>query len=234
MNSSLSVEFKGNNGRFASLNADEVISALSQRFAGSWNVTSKTIDKSHTKAAARFGGGSKYWITLRGTESIALKNGDIVYPQITLRDQTYSGGALQVSFGLYRLVCTNGLMAFRSIVEPVRVPHYKNRVDILMQLVNIIESSAAKFTEVIAAANDIISQPVSPLSTISRLDLPPSLVKRLTDIIQSGLQRPEDDVNTIYGLYNLINEVDRTKARKNSTAYLQRDERMLSALLAAA
>lgn len=233
MNTSLAVTYKGTNGRFASLNEQEVISHLTSRFVDNWTIYSRSFDKSHTKAAQKCGGGSKYWVTLRKNDPVVLRNGDVVYPQIQLRDQTYSGGALQVSFGLYRLVCTNGLMGFKTVVEPVRVPHFKNKANILMQLVNIIESSADRFAAVIAAADELTTTVIrsTPGHIISQLDLPPSLIKKVTEIIQAGLQRKEDDVNTVYGLYNLINEVDRTRARKNSTAFMDRDERLLGQII---
>jgi hypothetical protein len=229
---SLSVEFKGTKGRFASLNAEEVISHVKQRFAEglkAWTINSRLLDKSHTKAAAKVGGGCQYWITLRQQSPVTLRNGDIVYPQITLRDRTYAGASLQVTFGLFRQVCSNGLMAFRKVVEPVSIPHFKNRADILMRLDTIIESSAAQLAAVLAEADNLIVTPLNtnPLHVITQLELPPSLVKKLTEVLTNNLQRSEDDVSTVFGLYNLINEVDRRKARKNSTAYLDRDTRLV-------
>src|SRR5574343_489474 len=139
---SLGVHYKGEKGRFASLMADEVISRIEGRFGHQYTVTKWLADKSHTKAAQKVGGGEQYRVTLRAHQPITLRTGDVVYPQITVRDRTYPGSALTVEFGLYRQICTNGLMGFRKVVEPVRVPHFRNREGTLMYLDRIIESSA--------------------------------------------------------------------------------------------
>jgi hypothetical protein len=45
------------------------------------------------------------------------------------------------------------------------------------------------------------------------------------------LARPQDNVDTAYGLYNFINETDRELARRGSTAYLDRDTEMLATIM---
>jgi Domain of unknown function (DUF932) len=228
---SMSIEFKGTKGTFASLNTAELISSLESRFP-TWGVASKQLDKSHTKAAQKYGGGSQAFITLRQSTAITLRSGDTVYPQIQLRDQTYGGRALEVSFGLYRQVCTNGLMGFKHVAEPIRITHHKGKAGVLMQLVNIIEASANQFAAVLAEA-DVSSTIVvnMPSHIITQLNLPPSLVKKVTELMNANLVRAEDNVNTAWGLYNFINEVDRLRARKNSTAYLNRDANLLGNII---
>lgn len=229
--STMSIEFKGTHGTFASLNTAELISSLESRFP-SWRVLSVQLDKSHTKAAQKYGGGSQAFITLRQSTAITLRSGDIVYPQIQLRDQTYGGRALEVSFGLYRQVCTNGLMGFKHVAEPIRITHHKGKAGVLMQLVNIIEASANQFAAVLAEA-DVSSTVVvdRPTHVITQLNLPPGLANKLQELVAANLVRAEDNVNTAWGLYNFINEVDRLRARKNSTAYIERDANLLGNII---
>lgn len=229
---SLTVEFKGNNGRFASLQSGEVLNRLTTKFGDMYSVSPWSKGMDHTKAAQKVGGGHQYSITMRSNVPSTLRSGDVVYPQIVLRDRTYPGAALTVEFGLYRLVCSNGLMAFRSVATPIRVPHFKNRQDTLMYLDRVIEASADKFIQVILQANILSTVRVNnPLHVITQLDIPPTVIKEITDRINAGLVRPEDDISTVWGVYNLVNEIDRQKARRNSQAYQERDTGLLDTIL---
>lgn len=221
----MSVEYKGVKGRFASLNCSELISEVRSRFEGQYDITTRVMDRGHTKAAQRVGGGERTIITLRDRTPVDI-GGDVVYPQIVVRDQSYPGSALTVSFGLYRLVCSNGLMAFSHVATPVSIPHFKNRTDTLIYLTDQIEGVASKIVNIVADVQQKQALPVAnPVDMIKHLPLPKSVKKEAIARINAGLVRPEDDINTQWGLYNFVNEIDRIKARRNSTAYLDRDQR---------
>lgn len=220
---SLSIEFKGSKGRFASLNPFELRDVL-QGFPG-YTVVSNIIDKGHTKAAQKVGGGHLSLFTLRSIDPVILPTGDVVYPQIMLRDRSYPGGSLTLTFGLYRMVCSNGLFAFRNVATPVSIPHYRNRAQFLMELTRTIAASADKFAAIIAETGRLNSVAVlDPKLAIEAMTLPPKVKALAIERIEAGLVRPEDDINTAWGLYNFVNELDRVKARRNSLAYLDRDQ----------
>lgn len=228
----LSVEFKGEKGRFVALNPFELRDSLSS--LNNWALSSDISNMSHTKAAARVGGGHKSIFTLRQTVPITLKSGDVVFPQIIIRDRSFPGGALTVHFGLYRLVCSNGLMAFRSVAAPVRIPHYRNRAQVLMELTRVIQSSGDRFAAIVEEAERLDGLTVvDPELAIMAMTLPMSTKKRAIETIGAGLVRPEDDIKTAWGLYNFVNELDRVKARRGSTAYLDRDLNTIPAPTAA-
>lgn len=232
---SLSIEFKGNKGRFASLNPFELkdaLTTLGDRL--NYAVSATVVDKGHTKAAQKVGGGHQSWFTLRSKTPLTLPTGDVVYPQIMLRDRSYPGGSLTLTFGFYRLVCSNGLMAFRHIVQPVSIPHYKNRATILMELTRIIEASQENFVAIANEAHRLASVTViDPIKAIEQMAIPPKVKKLAIERVNAGLVRPEDNIKTAWGLYNFVNELDRVKARRGSMAYLERDLNVNPAMIAA-
>jgi hypothetical protein len=224
-----------NKATFAALDNTELVQRLTERFP-SWSVFSRTYNKSHTKAASAFGGGAKYYTTLRSNETLRLVNGEALQGEIRIIDQDYSGRALTVEFGLYRLICTNGLYGFRSVSESIRITHHVGKAGILMQLDNLIVASSAVFSNMVEQANALLLAPIDyPLATLQRVALQVGLSKstynRIKSIIDWRSGRPEDNVNTAWGLYNVINEVDRISARRNSVAYLQRDTQVIDSIL---
>lgn len=230
---SLEVTYRGNKGRFAALNGQELVQELRNRFDGQYVINSTIEDRGHTKAAQKVGGGNLTRVELKSRTGITLQTGETVYPIMRLRDQNYPGSALTVSFGLYRLVCANGLMAFRSVAEEVRIPHFKNRTETLMYLDRVIAASAEKVNAIIAHVNYLQALTVAdPIKTIDSMGVPKTVKEQAKVNMATGKVRPEDNLNTVWGIYNFVNELDRTMARANSTAYLTRDENMLVSLAA--
>lgn len=234
---SLSITYRGMEGRtprFAALNAVELCNRLSQRFP-EWTTEFNTREK-RTKRAIEFGGGSQSIITLRSGNTLQLHNGELLRGQIVVRDQDYAGRALTVEFGLYRLVCTNGLMAFRSISEPIRIPHHMNRTEMLLRLDQIILDSSAVFQRLVDEANRLTLLPVSDWSATltavaTAVGLPKYTVQSIERSIANRMTRAEDNAATVWGVYNIINEFDRRNARRNSTAYADRDREVLDLIL---
>jgi hypothetical protein len=77
---------------------------------------------------------------------------------------------------------------------------------------------------------------LNPVATVEALDLPKKLKESLLTSLKlkasgtaSGLIRPQDNVNTVWGLYNFINESD-AKSARSSLAALNRDTDMLVAI----
>lgn len=221
----LEVTYKGDKGRFASVDQGELADELRKTFPD-WTVQATIRESSHLKAAQKVGGGQRSLITLRQNAPIVLPGGDVVYPMIRVRDQSFPGAALTVTYGLYRQVCTNGLMAFSSVAVPTTIPHYKNRTEMLIHLSNVIAESAQKFAAIVAHVNSAISMVVlDPAAAIEKMRLPNRTKAKAIIAITTGAFRKEDNLHTVWGLYNFVNEIDRVTARSNSWAYIDRDRR---------
>ena len=190
---------------------------------------------SAAKAAASVGGGSKVFYTLRSPVKYDIGNGDIVQPVIRIVDQTFPGKTLRVEVGLYRQICTNGLMAFAADFAPIRIAHTTNKRELFTGIAAAIQTAILNVEATIEKARQLYTMPVlNPVATVEALDLPKKLKDRLLNTLTqrvavAGLIRPQDNVNTVWGLYNFINESD-AKSARSSLAALNRDTDMLASI----
>ena len=231
---------RGPKSSFVSVDHDSLFSAI-RTLLPEYFIDVKTYDKSHTKAAASVGGGSKVFYTLRSPVKYDIGNGDIVQPVIRIVDQTFPGKTLRVEVGLYRQICTNGLMAFAADFAPIRIAHTTNKRELFTGIAAAIQTAILNVEATIEKARQLYTMPVlNPVATVEALDLPKKLKDRLLNSLtqrMAGLSpgniRPQDNVNTVWGLYNFINESD-AKSARSSLAALNRDTDMLVAITAVA
>lgn len=194
-----------------------------------FTVKTQSRDKSHTKGASAYGGGAVYRHTLRSTVPTTV-NGDTVYPQITIVDRTYAGASLKVFVGFYRLICSNGLTVSVGETMQWTVDHRLSSVQQLMELSRSIAAAWSKVIDAQLVLEKAAATTVNPNLIISQLDVFSKERRERLQLALSGA-RPQDDVRTVYGLYNFINEADRQSARRGSTAYLDRDTEMLATIM---
>ena len=231
----VSTTLRGPKSSFVSVDHDSLFSAI-RTLLPEYFIDVKTFDKSHTKAAASVGGGSKVLYTLRSPAKYVIgHNGDIVQPVIRIVDQTFPGRTLRVEVGLYRQICTNGLMAFSADFAPIRIAHTTNKRELFTGIAAAIQTAILNVERTIQKARDLYYMPVlNPVATVEALDLPKKLKDRLLNTLTqrvavAGLIRPQDNVNTVWGLYNFINESD-AKSARSPLAALNRDTNMLAAI----
>lgn len=231
---------RGPSNSFVAVDHDSLFSAI-RTLLPEYSIVVKTYDKSRLKAAASVGGGSRVFYTLRSPVKYDIGNGDIVQPVLRIQDQTFPGRALRVEVGLYRQICTNGLMAFSADFEPIRIAHTTNKRELFTGIAAALVVAVSRVETTIQKARQLYTMPVlNPVATVEALELP----KKLKDNLLSSLKakragmshmniRPEDNVNTVWGLYNFINESD-TKSARSPLAALNRDTGMLAAIQAVA
>lgn len=232
----VSTTLRGPKSSFVSVDHDSLFSAI-RALLPEYFIDVKTYDKSHTKAASSVGGGSKVFYTLRSPVKYDIGNGDIVQPVIRIVDQTFPGRTLRVEVGLYRQICTNGLMAFSADFAPIRIAHTTNKRELFTGIAAAIQTAILNVEATIEKARQLYTMPVlNPVATVEALDLPKKLKESLLVSLKlkasgtaSGLIRPQDNVKTVWGLYNFINESD-AKSARSSLAALNRDTDMLVAI----
>jgi hypothetical protein len=174
--------------------------------------------------------GTKHLYRLRSEHLFKVGN-DLVTPMVVLRDQTFPGAALRLHVGLYRLVCSNGLLGV-AISEPtVRIPHFTNRKDQLEGIAAAIFEASSRMESVIETANTLTTiQVKAPTTVIESLSLPPTLTELLLSGITQGAIRPEDDINTVWGLYNYVNETMFSRTRSVFAA-VERDTTLVNQII---
>jgi len=176
--------------------------------------------------------GTKHLYRLRSEHLFQVGN-DLVTPMVVLRDQTFPGAALRLHVGLYRLVCSNGLLGV-AISEPtVRIPHFTNRKEQLEGIAAAIFDASARMESIIETANTLTTiQVKAPTTVIESLGLPKTLVEKLLLGVKAGNVRPEDDITTVWGLYNYINEVMFSRTR-SVFAVVERDITLVNQIITA-
>lgn len=220
------------NGSFVALNHDELANVLRDTFTGS---TIRTwTNPMRGKRAAAAGGGSRSLFRIALDQNVAILPGDEARPMVQVRDQTVPGAALRVDLGLYRLVCSNGLMAFTDSFTALRIPHIPSRRGQLEAIIETTVASLARLNDTVAIARELGSRVVSdPIAVLDQLQLPKRVHGLSKLLIETNAHRPEDRPNTVWGLYNIVNEVDTFKSR-SVFATLARDEGMLQRIAALA
>lgn len=176
--------------------------------------------------------GDKHLYRLRSEHLLKVGN-DAVTPMIVLRDQTYPGAALRLHVGLYRLVCSNGLLGLAFNESDIRIPHYNNRKEQLEGIAAAIFEASARMESVIETANTLTTTQVrAPEEVIKSLSLPKTLTERLLSGITQKAVRPEDDLRTVWGLYNYINE-NMFQRTRSVFAAVERDIDMVNQIITA-
>jgi hypothetical protein len=85
---------------------------------------------------------------------------------------------------------------------------------------------------IIETANQLTTIQVrAPEEIIQSLSLSKTLTERLLAGIQAGNVRPEDDVHTVWGLYNYINETMFQRTRSVFAA-VERDTELVNQIIA--
>ena len=238
--SQVSTTLRGPSSSFVSVDHDSLFSAI-RTLLPEYFIDVKVYDESRTKAAAAVGGGSRVFYTLRSPVKYDIGNGDIVQPVLRIQDQTFPGRALRVEVGLYRQVCTNGLMAFSADFEPIRIAHTTNKRELFTGIAAALQVAVSRVEATIQKARQLYEMPVlNPVATVEALDLPKKLKDSILTSLKirasgtgSGLIRAQDNLNTVWGLYNFINESD-AKSARSPLAALNRDTDMLVAIQAVA
>lgn len=229
MSTIITTTAKGSRGSFIAIDHDSLYTTL-QSTLPTARITQYSQAK-RTKAALAVGGGSRYAYRLVLDKDMSVTDKDKVRPMVQLRDQTYPGAALQVEVGLYRLVCTNGLMAFSRLFHPLRVPHYASRQDQLAAIADTVLDSLGRIASTVERAQRLTTTAISdPLAVLAQLELPKRVHATASMLITTGLHRPEDKPTTAWGLYNIINEVDAVKSGSRFAA-LDRDTEMVTKIL---
>jgi len=175
--------------------------------------------------------GTKHLYRMRSEHLFKVGN-DLVTPMVVLRDQTFPGAALRLHVGLYRLVCSNGLLGVAMSEAPIRIPHFANRKEQLEGIAAAIFEASSRMESIIETANQLTTIQVrAPEEIIQSLSLSKTLTERLLAGIQAGNVRPEDDVHAVWGLYNYINETMFQRTRSVFAA-VERDTELVNQIIA--
>jgi hypothetical protein len=163
---------------------------------------------------------------------IAGPNGEDMEALLRVENSSRPGTALSVKLGIYRMVCSNGLFGFsmeslQRIVHRVGPTAYNK----LEGLPAAVEGSVKYVDHMRSVAESLADTVVvDPIGVIASLPILQKTKDMAISQVARQAFRPEDQPYTAWGLYNIVNEIDRLQS-KSSIAHAQRDERLVDDIL---
>lgn len=138
-------------------------------------------------------------------------------PRLWLRNDNGGGSALSVGIGLFRWVCMNGLyigvQSFGTRLIHRDGPKAHGILDLLPEaMVAAMDdvASGAATDLMLEAATQVVTDPID---VIGSLDVGLRTKQAAISRIILGQTRQEDNANTAWGLYNIVNEAARVNGR---------------------
>lgn len=162
--------------------------------------------------------------------------GSLLTPRIMLRNDNTGRAALRVNVGLFRLICSNGLMAsvpgmsFEKRISHIYSPNQIQKVlDIPMvaeELLRYVDSGALR--DIVELAVDTPVQ--NAIDVVASLPIGERAKNDAIAVLAFGTNREQDDTRTAWGVYNVVNEAIRGRSRTEVLA-LTKDEGLLSHIM---
>lgn len=136
-----------------------------------------------------------------------LQVGDVV-PEVVLLSSHDRSVAFQMFGGLFRLVCTNGLLVSAGRhVEPIKMRHYASVVDGVQDAVKAVAKQHAK---VFAHVDAMRTTQLTPRKQLAFATKALELKAPSAGTIDAGAlliaRRPEDDGASVWSTYNRVQE----------------------------
>jgi hypothetical protein len=165
--------------------------------------------------------GTKEQFTFRLHGLTTTIHGDECTPQILITNSYAKESALIVGVGTFRLVCTNGLIVgdvtYKSRIVHRTGPTADMKLD---ELPHKLFEAVCYIRE--CWASDIEEATSTKLSEQQMIDITGNL--RVPDVVKDrtiaqvalNIRRPEDGANTVWALFNLVNENIRKCSRSDN------------------
>jgi hypothetical protein len=153
--------------------------------------------------------------------SPALKETSDGIPQLLLTNSHDGSSSVVLQLGFYRFICSNGLIAGKTVIEPIRVRHSGNDFDVrLLEAINTIVAQAHKLTESIDKLK-AVKLSNAEVATFQR----EALQKRLGNEakIQSWSMPIHRNEDNQFDLFTVMNVVQENLIRGGATVIVEED-----------
>lgn len=131
------------------------------------------------------------------------------HPEIVLVNSHDGTSCYQLSAGVFRLVCSNGLVVSESTIADFRIRHKGNILGQVMDGVQLIQQQLPKLIETVDKWRQIkLSNDSAVLYTIKALELKYGEGKATTPLVKSALKlrRWADNENNLWTVFNRVQE----------------------------
>jgi len=160
-------------------------------------------------------------VAIRTGDTVSLADGTVGNPTIYLRNANDGKTALIVHSGLFRLVCSNGLVIGSGYAQRVIHTAGPKLSGFLDQFSDAVAEGIDMAYESERISHELTAKPVTQdqaIQIVGNLDLPKSVKDVAIYTLVTERNRPEDDVSTLWGFYNMVNELNRTRSRSQLAA----------------
>lgn len=190
--------------KYQFIRTSEVLETLSGLGWNPREMSEVKARKPHTK------GFQKHLVRLTNPGFIATKNVGDVVPEIVLTNSHNGKNSFSFRIGIYRLVCSNGLVIPTEEFTNITVKHIGNMAS---QIQEVVERMSSSFSGVFSDVRKMKSRKLSPVEmrSLSRrafetrnLTLEEDLSSKADEILSP--QREEDEGNDLWSVYNRIQE----------------------------
>lgn len=190
--------------RYAHVNTANIVSALRETGFEVAKAQAARVRKEEKQ------GFQKHLFRLRREGQVEI-NG--VYPEVLLRNSYDGTSAFEVSVGLFRVVCLNGLMASQGLSFHAKVRHTGNALDEVTRQVQIATSESDKLLGVVdrwqatkldAYQVDLFSLRAAALVVPDHARTSASLKITANGLVQP--YRESDAENTLWNVFNCAQE----------------------------
>jgi hypothetical protein len=189
--------------KYQFIKTSDVLESLSSLGWNAREMSEVKARKEHTK------GFQKHLIRLSNPEFKTVNVGDEV-PELVLTNSHNGKNSFSFRIGIYRLVCSNGLVIPTEEFTNITVKHVGNMVS---QIQEVIKKMSGSFSSVYSDINKMKSRKMSPreISAFSR-EAARLRSSTLTERISSNVEevtssrRKEDDGDDLWKVYNRAQE----------------------------
>lgn len=164
--------------------------------------------------------------------------GSDMVPRVMLRNSFVPGTSCLILGGFYRFVCANGIMVgtetFRERVIHRVGPKADEWIEDFPQMIaacveHLVFKSAAQLNR--ATETDVSDFNVGQIINNNILKLPKKTVKAVWDVYSTFSEREEDVLDTVWGLYNIVNEQLRLTHEENEARTFDHNNNLLENIL---
>ena len=139
--------------------------------------------------------------------------GGMITPRLWMKNVNDGGHALQVGVGFFRFICMNGIYIGVSMFGSKLIhragPKAESILDRLPGALNaaMVDIASGAATDILLDATE--HAVIDPIDVIGSLDIGLKAKHRAIYVVAGQRNRPEDNPNTVWGLYNIVNESNR-------------------------
>lgn len=140
---------------------------------------------------------------------VAAQKGIGEYPRVLLSNSHDGEAACKLQAGLWRMICSNGMVISDGFIQSVNIRHTRRTIDEVVQAAQAFRANAGRIGEHVIKFKEVKLTPVAAVEFAQqalalRFGERSSLVVKPQDILQ--LQRSEDGGNDLWSVFNVAQE----------------------------